>query len=507
VTGASWYDGSWSPQLRSKDQAFLYYVILRILEKLRGSDMTDWDEKMDIIVIGSGLAGLAAAIEAAQTGASVIVLEKMKVVGGNTRISDGALAAPLNYLQKKLGIEDSTELFYEDMLRAGLNLNHPQLVEIVAERAAETIEWTIELGVEYLDRLDRFGGHSVARSLTTKSHSGLDIIKAQTATLNQLGVEIRTRCLLTDFIADGGGTTVSGVNVRTGYQFPDKNSGIRKKIGANCAVILATGGFGYDLSFCKLQRPGLADSTQSTNHRGATADGIVAALNIGALPVHLSWLQMGPWGCPDEKAYGKGGRFASYSVYPAGILIDPATGCRILNEWADRRERSEAILKAGHPCIGVVDSDGAEMDLESLKDCLKSGKVKAFENLSDLAQAYGIPCAPLNNTLNDYNMAIVKGMPDEFRKPLDQGAQQLKKPPFYAMRLWPKLHYTPGGIGINSKAQVINLAGQPIAGLFAAGEVCGGIHGASRLSACALTECLVFGRIAGQEAASLKHRI
>ena len=468
--------------------------------------MTNWDEHKDIIVIGSGLAGLATAIEAAQAGASVTVLEKMKVIGGNTRISDGALAAPLNYLQKEQGIEDSAELFYEDMLRAGLNLNHPQLVRIVAERAAETIDWTIELGVKYLDRLDRFGGHSAARSLTTKSHSGLEIIKAQTNKLKHLGVEIRTRCLLTDLIADANGTAIRGVNIREGYQFPDENSGFKKKIGAKRAVVLATGGFGSDLSFCRLQRPGLSQSIESTNHKGATAEGVIAALYKGALPVHLCWIQMGPWGCPDEKAYGVGGRFASYSVYPAGILIDPATGCRILNEWADRRERSEAMLKAGHPCIGIVDSKGAEMDLESLKDCLKSGKVKAFQNLSDLAEAYGVPVAALNQTLIIYNKAIAEGTPDEFGKPLDQGVRPLRTPPYYAMRLWPKLHYTPGGIGINSKAQVINLHGHPIPGLFAAGEVCGGIHGASRLSTCALTECLVFGRIAGQEAASLRHR-
>lgn len=468
--------------------------------------MTDWDEKTDIIVIGSGLAGLAAAIEAAQTGASVTVFEKMKVIGGNTRISDGALAAPGNYLQKKLGIEDSPELFYNDMLHAGLNLNHPQLVRIFAERAAETIEWTRqELGVRYLDRLDRFGGHSVARSLTTKSHLGADIIKGQTAKLKELGVEIRTRCLLTDFIADSKGTTICGVNIRTGYHFPDENSGTAKKIGANRAVILATGGFGNDLAFCKLQRPGLDESIQSTNQRGATAEGMVAALSIGALPVHLSWIQMGPWGCPDEKAYGIGARFASYSVYPAGILIDPATGCRFVNEWGDRRERSEAMLHTGHVCIGIVDSNGAQKDAESLQNCLKSGKVKEFENLSDLAKTYGIPFSELNQTLNDYNKAILEGQPDAFGKPLGQDTAPLKKPPFYAMRLWPKLHYTPGGIGINSKAQVINLKGQPIPRLFAAGEVCGGIHGASRLSSCALTECLIFGRIAGQKAASIKH--
>ena len=461
----------------------------------------DWDEKADIIVIGSGLAGLASAIEAAQAGASVIVFEKMKVIGGNTRISDGALAAPGNYLQKKRGIEDSPELFYDDMLRAGLNLNHPQLVRIFAERAAETIEWTRQkLGVRYLDRLDRFGGHSAARSLTTKGHLGADIIKAQTAKLNELGVEIRTRCLLTGFITDRKRSAIRGVNVRVGYQFPDENSGTEKKVGANRAVILATGGFGNDLAFCKLQRPGLDESIQSTNQRGATAEGMVAALSIGALPVHLSWIQMGPWGCPDEKAYGMGARFASYSVYPAGILIDPATGCRFVNEWGDRRERSEAMLRAGHPCIGIVDSNGAQKDAESLKNCLKSGKVKGFENLSDLAEAYGIPFSALNQTLNDYNSAILESRPDAFGKPLGEDTPPLKTPPFYGMRLWPKLHYTPGGIGINAKAQVINLKGQPIPGLFAAGEVCGGIHGASRLSSCALTECLIFGRIAGQEA-------
>jgi len=465
--------------------------------------MTHWDESKDVIVIGSGLAGLAAAIEAAQAGASVTVLEKMKMVGGNTRLSDGAFAAPCHDLQKKRGIKDSTELFYQDMLRAGLNLNHPQLVKIVAEKAAETIDWTIrDLGVSYQDRLDRFGGHSVARSLTTKSRSGIDIIKAQMTKLSQLGVEVRTRCLLLNFISDDSG--IRGVRVRENYQFPDEDSGVIKNIGAKKGIVLATGGYGSDLSFCKLQRPSLPDSIQSTNHRGATAEGLIAALASGALPVHLSWLQMGPWGCPEETAWGKGGRFASYSVYPAGIVIDPATGQRILNEWADRRERSEAILQTGHPCIGIVDRRGAAMDLKTLKDCLKSGKVTSFQDLSNLAEAFEIPPSPLSQTLSTYNKAIANNLVDAFGKPLDQGVQPIDTPPYYAMRVWPKLHYTPGGIGINSKAQVLNLQGQVIPGLFAAGEVVGGIHGASRLSTCALIECLVFGRIAGQEVAAGK---
>ncbi len=125
------------------------------------------------------MAGLSAAIEADEVGASVIVLEKMKVTGGNTRISDGGVAAPNNYLQEKQGIEDSSDLFYTDMLGAGLGFNHPPLVKIVAEKATGAIDWTRNtLGVKYLDRLDRFGGHSVARCLTTKNHSGADFIRA-----------------------------------------------------------------------------------------------------------------------------------------------------------------------------------------------------------------------------------------------------------------------------------------------------------------------------------------
>ena len=151
--------------------------------------MIAWDEQTDVVVIGSGLAGLAAAIEAAVAGASVVVLEKMKITGGNTRISDGALAAPGNYRQQADGVEDSPALFAADMLKAGLGLNHPGLVQIVAHRAAEIIEWTrSELGVRYLDQLDRFGGHSAARSITTRSHSGVDIIKAQVARLAELGI-------------------------------------------------------------------------------------------------------------------------------------------------------------------------------------------------------------------------------------------------------------------------------------------------------------------------------
>jgi len=430
----------------------------------------------------------------------------MRVTGGNTRISDGGVAAPNNYLQEKKGIEDSPELFHEDMLRAGLGLNHPHLVKVVAEKATEAIEWTRKtLGVKYLDRLDRFGGHSVARCLTTYNHSGADFIKAQCSRLKQKGVEIRTRCLLTRLHTDSQGV-VHGLRIRSDYKFPDENSGIVKNIQAKRAVILATGGFGNDIRFRMIQNPGLDESLGSTNHRGATAEGLIAALEIKAAPVHLSWIQLGPWGCADEKGYGRGASFASYSVYPAGILVDPATGQRIVNEWADRRRRCDAIFRAGHICVGIVDAKGAEIADESLQHCLKRGYVKAFATLTDLASAFAMPDGQLEMEVKSYNHTVREGGQDLFGKPLAHGAKPLDKPPFYAVRLWPKVHYTQGGVGINSKAQVINLYNRPIPNLFAAGEVCGGIHGASRLGGCSLTECIVFGRIAGQQAAAIDPR-
>jgi flavocytochrome c len=461
--------------------------------------MIAWDEQTDVLVVGSGVAGLSAAIEARLAAADVIVLEKMKVTGGNTRISDGGLAAPGNPIQKKLGVKDSADLFYQDILQAGLGLNHPRLARIVADRAEEAISWTMNvLDVKYLDRLDRFGGHSVARCLTTRNHSGADLIKAQQAKLAQLDVNIRTQCLLTQLITDGNGA-VTGAQIRSGYKFGEKNSGTLKTIRARRAVILATGGFGNDVQFRTLQNPSLNASIGSTNHRGAEAEGLVAALKIAAAPIHLSWIQLGPWGCADETGYGRGASFASYSVYPAGILVDPATGCRIVNEWADRRQRCDAILKTDHVCVGVVDANGSQKASDSLGHCLKRGYVKAFDKLADLAAAYGMPAPQLEATADRYNQCIKKGGRDEFGKSLE-GAQTLNQPPFYAIRLWPKVHYTPGGLGINSEAQVIDLSGRPIPHFFAAGEVCGGIHGASRLGSCSLTECIIFGRIAGQQA-------
>lgn len=463
--------------------------------------MNHWDETTQVVVIGSGLAGLAAAIEARLAGSEVLVLEKMPITGGNTRISDGGLAAPNNFLQRQQNIQDSPQLFFEDMMQAGLRLNHPELVRTVANHAAQAIEWTRhELGVNYLDRLDRFGGHSVARCVTTRRHSGVDLIKAQVKKLKALNVEVRTRCRFDEFILSPDGK-IAGIAVEKGYRSANGSSRANTKIGVEKAVVVATGGFSNDIKFRSHFYPGLDASIPSTNHKGATAEAMIAALKIKALAIHLSRIQLGPWGCPDEIGYGHGARFASYSLFPKGIVVDPTTGRRIVNEWADRRRRADAILALGHPGLGIVDANGARGDVESLKRGLGTGKIKAFDTLDALARAHDVPLDALTATVERYHDDIQHGRTDRHGKALTPSTVKIDLPPFYTIRIWPKVHYTPGGIAITPDAQVMNVDGDPIANLFAAGEVCGGVHGASRLGSCALTECIVFGRIAGKKAA------
>ena len=280
--------------------------------------MRKWDEEADVVIVGSGAAGLCAAIEAAELGASVIVIEKMKITGGNTRISDGGLSAAGNFMQKKLGIKDSADLFMEDMLKAGMGLNHPRLARILADNGAGAIDWTREvLGVRYLDRLDCFGGHSVARTVTTRRHSGVDITNAQIRKLNQMGVEIRTCTRLTDLVSEGAGR-VTGIKVLSGDTSGRNDSNGYRHLRANRAVIPASGGFGSDVKFRTMQNPLLDASMDSTNHKGATGEGLATALRQGAAPVQLSWIQTGPWGCADEKATGEADGLPPTASTPAG---------------------------------------------------------------------------------------------------------------------------------------------------------------------------------------------
>jgi flavocytochrome c len=460
----------------------------------------------DVIVIGAGFAGLAAAIEARNAGASVVVLEKMKAPGGNSIISDGGIAAAGTAMQRRLGIEDSPELMYEDMLRAGLGLNQPALVRAVAEQSAESVEWSADyLGVEYLDRLDQFGGHSVLRCFTAKDVTGATIIRQQMEKLKQLGVDVRLQACLQSFLTDADGL-MTGVRIREGFVQGRPEMGHDVDLMATRGVVLATGGFGADVAFRSVQDPRLDSLVDTTNKTSATAEALIEALRIGAMPVHLSHIQLGPWASPDEKGYGVGPRFADYVVFQYGLVVSPLTSSRIVNELGDRKMVADAILGVGSPCIGIADARAVRDSGWSIDRCLEKGVVKTFDTLRDLAQFYGLDADAVTATVERFNGHIAAGADPDFAKPLIAGAAPLVEPPFYAMRLWPKVHHTMGGVQIDAEARVIDIDGNPIRRLYAAGEVAGGVHGACRLGSCAITECLVFGRIAGRNAATASPR-
>ena len=467
-----------------------------------------WHEEVDVVIVGSGYAGLAAAIEAKKAGASVTILEKMRGRGGNSIISDGMVAAAGSPFQEREGVKDSADLMYNDMLKAGLGLNHPDLARIVAEKSSQVLQWTIEfLGVTYVDRVDQLGGHSMPRTHSiysqAKFHTGSVLARRMLARVKCLDMEVRTQMCLRRLIKDADGS-VKGVEISEGYLFPKPESGTIKHIRARKAVILATGGFANDITFRAIQDPRLTAGVKTTNRRGATAEALTEAMRIGATPVQLSWIQLGPWASPDEKGANVGSNFASYSIFPHGIVIDPGTGKRFVNELGDRKVRADAILKIGRPCIGITDAEGAKYGDHVLPKCLKNSVVKEFDTLEELASVYNIPVKDLKETIERYNSYVKDQKDKEFGKPIIKGTATLNHPSYYAIRLWPKVHHTMGGIQINTKAQVIDLNQQPIKGLYAAGEVTGGIHGACRLGSCAIPDCLVFGRIAGENAASIE---
>jgi len=455
----------------------------------------------DVIVVGSGFAGLSAAIEARNAGCSVLVIEKMRVPGGNSALSGGLIAVAKSPLQEAAKISDSPARLANDMLKAGKGLNHPSLIQTVSEESRETFLWVRDyLGVAFKDTLIHGGGHSVPRICSPVSVSGATIVQALLVKCRELNIPVRMQCALKNLIRDDSGRVV-GVTIASDYIFPQQDSGTIRRIWAQKAVVLASGGFCQDVEFRTVQDPQLDRSLETTNQPGATAEAMVSALKIGATPVHLSWIQMGPWTSRDEKGWGVSAMFSLLVGFPHGIMFDATTGKRFVNELTDRLSRSQEMAAAGRDPMLIVGEEAARL-YPNLPQCLKRKVVKRYETIEAVALDQSIDVAALAVTLREYNESVDHGIDREFGKPLGQDNRYRITPPYYVVRLRPKIHYCNGGLQINARAQVVDVEHhQPIPGLYAAGEVTGGIHGACRIGGMAICECLVFGRIAGANAA------
>jgi flavocytochrome c len=463
-----------------------------------------WDATYDVVVIGSGFAGLAAAIEAKNAGAGVVIIEKMPVHGGNSIINGGDFCAAGTKLQKEAGVQDSPELMLKDMLKAGQYLNHPELAKIVAEQSAGAVEWCEKyLGAKFT-KLNFHGGHSVKRANQTVNASGSELVNKLVAKTKELGVNIETRTKLVRLVTGKDGRIV-GIEVRKDYKFPDDNSGKPAFIKARKAVVLSSGGFSRDLKLRQIEDPRLTDKFESTNQPGATGEALLAACMSGAMDVQMDWIQLGPWTSPDEKGFGHVPLFCERLV-GYGPMIDPGTGKRFFKETGNRKERADAIILIGHPVIIMGDSYAVPKQVfpNALEKGMQVGAIKKFDTLEELAKNYNIPIEAFTKEIATWNTFVEKKKDADFDCMIFPDAKPTVMPPFYAARLWPKVHHTMGGLVIDKNGQVNGFDFKPVKGLYAAGEVTGGVHGAVRLGGVAMADCIVFGRIAGQNAAKEK---
>lgn len=444
----------------------------------------------DVVVVGGGGAGFGAAITAKEKGANVILLEKLPLVGGNTLISGGEYAAPDNELQAKENIEDSKEIFAKDVEAAGGN---PDLIKVLADKALEAANWLKDdIKVEWLDQLMFFGGHSVKRSLIPKGHSGSEIISKYSAKAEELGIDVLTEHDVQEILVED--EKIIGVRALT----PNGETIVKAK-----SVVIASGGFGANDEMTYQYDKEIDDKVLSTNSPGAEGDGIIMAEKLNANTVGMDQIQLYPI-CDVET--GKL-LYVGDTRLVGGALLVNKEGKRFVEELDTRRAISLGI-KAQTDSVGYLIWDEVSSETtgtivshaDEAKSLYDRGLLYKADTIEELAEHFGVDKEALLETVNNFNKNSKENKDPEFN--LRMLGWTIEKAPFYMLKAVPAVHHTMGGLEINTESQVITKEGQVIEGLYAAGEVTGGIHGSNRLGSVALTDITVFGRIAGENAAN-----
>ncbi|USD36585.1 MULTISPECIES: flavocytochrome c [Ferrimonas] len=467
------------------------------------SDGVKWDETVEIAIIGSGFAGLAAGIESARKGCkSVTIFEKMPVFGGNSAINGGLFAAPGTPMQKEKGVKDSVDRMVADQLKSGRGIADEALLRHVASHANEALRMTQDAGAVFHPYLQQLGGHSVPRTYQTTVSCGAGITQPLVRECRKVGVNLVSRTKFDGFILDEAGK-VEGVKLKKGYYFGEEDTGESIYVRATRGVIMATGGFAQNIDLRMAQDPTLTAEVGCTNAKGATGEGMFEMFRLGAIPVHMAHIQSGPWASPDEGGFGY---VSNYSIFnfPHSIAVNRMTGKRFMNEIADRKTRADAELSCRDakgealPPIMITSYEHANQH-PNCKKVLKYGVGWKFDSLEELAKHFDVPLKPLKAQIEEYNGYVKSGVDEQFGKNMGKAKGKYLKAPFTVVRLWPKVHYCQGGVQVNTKAEVKDsFTGQRIEGLYAAGEVCGGIHGVSRLGSCSIPECMVMGMTAAR---------
>ena len=487
----------------------------------------------DIVIVGAGGAGMTAAIAAANEGRDVVIVESQAMVGGNSvRATGGMNAAKTpaqdeNEFNEAAGVEktletaasewadneaitalantvaeqwaayqanpegyfDSVELMELDTLIGGHGINDPALVEALCSNSADAIDWLAEQGIE-LTSVSSFGGASVKRIHRPVDSEGKTIsvgsymIPLLQSKCEELGVEILLNTTANKILTDADGAAV-------GIEATDKN-GAAVTVNAK-AVILATGGFGANLDMVVEYKPDLA-GFMTTNAPGAQGQGIDMAVAIGAGTVDMDQIQIHPTVEANTAA------LITEGLRGDGAILVNAEGNRFTDEVGTRDVVSAAeIAQTGSYSWLVIDQ--AMVDASSvIQGYIKNGYTVSGETYEELAEAMGVDAAAFAATMEKWNAAVAAGVDEEFGR--TSFANPLDTAPYYAIKVTAGIHHTMGGLTINPQTQVLAGDGTVIDGLYAAGEVTGGVHGGNRLGGNAVADFTVFGRIAGEQAAA-----
>lgn len=452
----------------------------------------------DVVIIGAGGAGLAAAVSANQAGAKVVVLEKMPKIGGNTILSGGALNAVDEGSETALANDDSVEKHFEQTFKGGDEKGDSKLVRVMVENAWDGVEWLKSLGMKF-----KPGTFTVLGGLWPRAHKpeepvGTGFFKTYQKYIDEhKDITLLLNTKAESLIAENG--IVKGV-VATGET--------GNKITVNAKnVIIATGGFSNNMKMRQEYNTiwkDLGENIKSTNHPGATGDGIELAKAVNADLVGMEYIQLLPMGDPKT-----GSLSGNIEKGVENRIFVNKDGNRFVDEGARRDVMTAALMEQQDAQMWVVlDSHdyptGDEVNNfnESPKQLIAEGRAFKGETLEDLAKQINVNSENLKKAVETYNQAVNKEIEDPFGRSLFK--DPIDKGPFYASLRVPTVHHTMGGIKINENAEVIDKDGNVIKGLYAAGEVTGGIHGKNRLGGNALTDILVFGRIAGTNAAKNK---
>ena len=444
-----------------------------------------WRDETDVVVIGSGGAGLAAAVAARDAGAGVIVLEKEPVPGGNTKLAAGGMNAAETKSQQQLGIVDHKQSMIDDTMKGGHNINDAALVAVLANESAASIEWLTSLGADMTD-VGRMGGASVNRSHRPAGGAGVGAHVAQVLWDSAVsrGVQVRFNSRVVRLLQNDSGE-MTGVLVHgahTGYY--------AIKAGA---VILATGGFARNNPLVASLDQKLA-GFENTNQPGATGDGLEVARLAGAATRDLEYIQAHPTYSP------VGGVLVTEAVRGNGAILVNRSGLRFVNEITTRDKAAAAILAQEGGRAYLVFDDSVRRSLSKIESFVHLGIVIEAASIEALAGKIEIPPAALVQTLETYNGFVASGRDTDFERP--DLPRELLTGPFYAIEITPAVHHTMGGVKIDNRAEVLGEDGEPIPGLFAAGEATGGVHGSNRLGGNAVSDIITFGRLAGDEAAT-----